>query len=259
MPGTPRAEMMDDEPYRVEHTASLFWQLAQQNPVYPVPLEDIIGWAFPLLLRAVPQLSVRHVHDWLQTNQIAYAVAGTDRRLRGCLFAYRDHGIIFLDSEDPPNEQRFTLAHELAHFLLDYWLPRQRTLHALGESIRAVLDGVRAPTAEERVQAVLARTPLGVHSHLMERPEQGLPSATVLQVENRADRLALEILAPAALLLTRPAIDPRIPYPTRLQCLTMALVSEFGLPATVAGSYARHLLRTHGRPTFQDWLQGMCM
>jgi Zn-dependent peptidase ImmA (M78 family) len=34
------------------------------------------------------------------------------------------HGFISLDGSDADDERRFSLAHELAHFLLDYQDPR---------------------------------------------------------------------------------------------------------------------------------------
>lgn len=248
---------MEDEPYLIQNTADLFWRFAQQSPTYPVPLEEIVGWAFPLWLHSVPRLSLHSVRDWLIASNLVCPFLGKDRRLRGCLFAYRDQGVIFLECDDPPDEQRFTLAHELAHFLLDYWLPRQRAIVVLGERIRDVLDGVRVPTVEERIHAVLASTPLGVHSHLMERPEQGLPASVVLHVETRADLLALEILAPVALLLASSHMCPSTPHALRLSRLTATLVNQYGLPLSIAAPYARRLLRAEGGPTIQDWLQGL--
>lgn len=248
---------MNTEPYQVEHVAGLFWELARQTPSYPVPLEDVVGWAFPLAISHVPGLSVQYVRAWLQANGILYTVTKENRRLRGCLFAYRGNGVIFLDSTDPADEQRFTLAHELAHFLLDYWLPRQRTLETLGEPIQEVLDGERAPTTEERLHAVLANTSLGVLSHLMERPDVGIPTAVVLEVEERADQLALEIIAPANLLIDgRDVNSQTVPYITRLQTLVTTLKTSFGLPSSVARPYARMLLSRCGGPSIRDWLFG---
>ncbi|MFN8557423.1 MAG: ImmA/IrrE family metallo-endopeptidase [Dehalococcoidia bacterium] len=40
--------------------------------------------------------------------------------------------MIIVDSSDAPDEVRFTVAHEAAHFLLDYEQPRARAVAALG-------------------------------------------------------------------------------------------------------------------------------
>jgi hypothetical protein len=241
--------------YLIEKIADEFWSLAREAPGYP--FEEALIWAVPLDVRAIAGLRVSDAHMWAQRAGIAHRFPGRDRRLRGCLIAYKDKGMILLDARDPADEQRFTLAHEAAHFLLDYHGPRQRALAALGESIRPVLDGQRAPTLEERLHAVLAAAPLGALSHLMERPDEGLPAGIVLDVEDRADRLALELLAPAGPileLLHQPALPGE--FPARLAYLTAMLATAHGLPPTIAASYARFLLRRNGGPRFRDWLLG---
>jgi hypothetical protein len=170
------------------------------------------------------------------------------------LLAYKDSGVIFLDAEMEEDERRFTLAHELAHFLLDSRAPRMRALAALGEGVRLVLDGLRPPSVEERVHAVLEGTPLGVVGHLMERPAAGLPSSAVLGIETRADRLALELLAPASLVLEKVEGLRGMPYRERVDSLAALLVREHGLPAGIARVYASGLLHGSGGPGFRDWL-----
>lgn len=50
---------------------------------------------------------------------------------------------VLLDDADTPAEQRFSLAHEVAHFLLDYLQPREATRRKLGETALEVVDGLR--------------------------------------------------------------------------------------------------------------------
>jgi len=160
-----------------------------------------------------------------------------------------------LDTQDPDDEQRFTLAHELAHFLLDYQAPRQRAVGVLSKSILPVLDGDRPPTLTERLHAVLSTVPLGAMCHIMERPDEGLPTNVVIDIEDRANRLALELLAPALSLqeLMSQATAPR-GFAVRLACLTQHLVTDYGLPGAIASPYAHYLLHHLGEPTFRDWL-----
>ncbi len=208
-------------------------------------------------LYGIAELRVRHILAWTEHVRIACSIPGRDRHLHGCLLAYRGQGTIFFDTEDPDVEQRFTLAHELAHFLLDYQAPRQRAITALGETILAVLDGDRLPTLEERFHAVLSTVPLGVMSHVMERPASGLPTNAVLNIEDRANRLALELLAPAATLCDMmQQLDTPHGFNRRLIFLCNYLAATHGLAEAVAVPYAHYLLGQLGEPTFRDWLFG---
>lgn len=246
-----------DSSYLLETLAEDFWNLAGYGPEGSIDIEAAAGWALPVEIAFVAQLRLHHVAARMKHFGVNATLAGRDRRLRGCLIAYHGKGLILIDTDDAPDEQRFTLAHELAHFLLDYQRPRQRALASLGEAILPILDGVRPPTLEERLHAVLADAPLGVLRHLMERPDEGLPAGTVLDVEDRADRLALELLAPSRLLLERlAATSAPVAFHDRLAFLTYALITEKNLPPEKAAAYARYLLRQQGGPGFLDWLLG---
>ena len=241
----------------IENMAEEFWALAGGAPKGLRVIKMAITLTLPLELYGVAGLRVSDVIAWMKRVQIAYRIRGRNRRLHGCLIADQGKGTIFFDTDDPGDEQRFSLAHELAHFLLDYSAPRQRALAILGPSILPVLDGERAPTEAERVHAVLSAVPLGVMSHFMERPEHGLPGNIILDIEDRADRLALELLAPAAELqaLLRQAGAPR-GYTARLTYAQKVLSEEYGLPEDIASGYARYLLAQLGEPSFRDWLFG---
>src|SRR5262249_32828681 len=120
----------------------------------------------------------------------------------------------------------------LAHFLRDYWSLRRRVLKHLGADALQVLDGARSPTTQERLHALLRDVSLGLHLHLMERDGEGNPiSRSTAQAENDADRLAYELLAPAAYLLTE--------MPGSKEALVRKLREFYGLPAKQALDYAR--------------------
>ena len=244
-----------DSTILIENTAQEFWALVGTTPSYPCDIKAAITLTLPLELYPIAGLRVKDVLDWAERIRLNCHIRGRDRRLHGCLIADRGKGTIFFDTRDHEDEQRFTLAHELAHFLLDYQAPRQRALTILGETILPVLDGDRPPALAERLHAVLDTVPLGVMSHLMERPDEGLPSNIVIDVEDRANRLALELLAPALPLenVMELAITPR-GFSTRLAFLTEMLIAHYGLSGAIASSYAHYLLRQLGEPTFRDWL-----
>src|SRR6266545_2847165 len=93
---------------------------------------------------------------------------------------------------------RFSLSHELAHYLRQYLYQRRRTQAAVGMSALDVLDGVRPPTMVERADALLGRVKLGAHVHLMDRTPTGHPpSVSIAAAEREADLLAFELLAPS--------------------------------------------------------------
>ncbi len=240
----------------IENTALEFWEWVEASPPFPRNMEDWFLYIFPLDVERVPDLPIGQINAWAQATGSSYHFHGDKRRrLRGCIFPRRNLGTIFVDASDPLEEQRLTIAHEGAHFLYDYHLPRKRAIEALGEDIREVLDGMRAPTREERLDGVLANVHIGIKGHLMERPDEGVPTNFILDAEDRADRLALELLAPAASLRERmQQTNAPTGYRARLAFLTTALYTEYGLPQSINAFYAEMLLHQWGEPTFRDWL-----
>ncbi len=212
----------------------------------------------PLSVENLPRLSTQVVREWLRRRGVDHVVSDADRALHGCLVARAGQGIVFLDAGDDEAERRFTLAHETAHFILDHLLPRLRALKAFGESILPVLDGARPPTRQEMLSAVLERVPLGVQVHLMSRGPHGSVCAwDVEESEQRADRLALELIAPVraatAILRRRTgASDPA----GREERAADDLVETFGLPLDVANAYQHLLLVRRRRPTLSEEIFG---
>jgi hypothetical protein len=160
-------------------------------------------------------------------------VPGADRRLHGLLFSRRGGAFLFVEEEDDPAERRFTLAHELAHYLRDSWRPRRRARELLGEVILQVLDGDRPALPEERLEAVLRGVRVGHHTHFLARDERGRARGAEAEAEAAADRLAYELLAPADVVLRAGDRDP--------VSLARRLRDEFGLPGDQAGRYAARL------------------
>lgn len=202
----------------------------------------------PLRLRVtvvcLPRLTSESIRDWLAQRKLYHRVADLPRGLHGCMVAERGVGILFHDGQDTPEQQRFTLAHEVAHFVLDHLLPRARALRVLGEAILPVLNGRRAPTPEESVSALFERVSLGVQVKLMDRsPSGSFRTGRVAESERRADLLALELLAPAALVLPMLREVPRDEAVARV-------ASRFGLPPAEARTYVQHLLRRQRVPRF---------
>ena len=219
-------------PVWVDELAARFWAAAGPPPPFPRDLAVPATLGLPVRVKRLPGLSLAAVRDWLAASGVACPTAEPDRALRACLFTRVGYGFVFLDAADPADEQRFSLAHEVAHFLRDYDAPRRAVVARLGPAALDVLDGKRPPTAAERVHAVLREVPVAAHVHLLRRDDAGRPgSPAEREAETAADRLAFELLAPAELFAAF----------TNREAVEQRLRTAFGLPDLPAATYARVL------------------
>src|SRR5260370_32213716 len=115
--------------------AAEFWQLAGDPGPFPRDLRRAVHRATPLSVKFLPGLSVQRVRTWLGNLGVCCAVPDGDRALRACLFARDSCGFVFLDAADSEAEHRFSLAHEIGHFLRHYLQPRGRAVAHFGEGI----------------------------------------------------------------------------------------------------------------------------
>jgi Zn-dependent peptidase ImmA (M78 family) len=214
---------------------------ASPRKTFPRELAKEVELHLPVYLVSLPGLTCHQVRDWLAQKNSWVQVPDVDRKIHGCMVAEKDRGFIFLRADDPVEVLRFTLAHEVAHFVLDHLLPRTRALAALGERIRPVLDGEDEPNIEEGLSAMFKRIPLS-HARLMDRGASGnICLGSVDESEHRADRLAYELLAPADRALPLLKGLPRAQGVAELE-------TRFGLPSQQATAYARILLGPEHRP-----------
>lgn len=208
-------------------------ELAREVPM-PTRFPRNLRGELPFVLDKVavvdlPRLTAGAVREHLACCRVPVEIEDTDRPLRGCVFAWKGGAFLFIASDDPEDEQRHTLAHELAHYLRHYRQPRRRCAALMGESILAVLDGERPPTATEAIHAALRGVPLGPHVRLIDRAG----NTAVQHAETEADRLACELLAPDAEVRNRLAAKG---FPDDVK---RELMTTFGLPAALADTYAR--------------------
>jgi hypothetical protein len=155
--------------------------------------------SLPVHVELIEDLTPSKIDIWLHRHLNWRAPTTTDdRRLRGCLVAHRGRAFIFLEACESADERRFTLSHELAHFVGHYLAARELAITRLGPSVVAVLDGDRAPTAAERLSGVLARCPLGIFRDVLDRDGAEPLTETADRMETEADAAAFLALAPPA-------------------------------------------------------------
>src|ERR1041384_4119895 len=231
-----------------------FWQQCGEIEPYPRSLERAVSLALPVVLVKLPHLRLQGVESWFERRGATFRFNCHSRTVRGCLIAYGGHGLIFVDGTDPEDERRFTIAHEVAHFMLDYWLLRERAAVKFGGQIMEVFDGLRRPNISERVGALLVGAQLGVYTKLMERDEAGAAHGAVYQIEERPARVPLALLAPPEDVLAE-ADTAAASFPARHESVSDLLGTRFGLPAAAAKAYARSLLESIGRGP--SWVESL--
>jgi hypothetical protein len=220
----------------LERRAAEFWTGTDLADVYPRPIEQAIALKLPVTVVKLPEVTVRSVGHWLRRHHCSPAFPAYQRDLMGCLYADRGHGFIFVCGADEPEEQRFTLGHDTAHFLVDYWWPRLRVIEVLGSSVVDVLDGRRPASPAERVSAILAHVRVGPHWHLIPRPGTDPDrDARIARAEDRADDLGLELVAPRKRVLQLLRAMPARQR-TNIPAACGILGTFFGLPAYVFGA-----------------------
>lgn len=219
--------------------AGLFWKRAGKRVPYPRELWMPLQRAFPVSIRQIEGLSVSAVYKELAFLGCGETSGSPNRPLRGCLVAFKGKGIIFLDTSDPPADKRFSLAHEAAHFIIDHWEPRSAVAREITPETVKVFDGEREPTVAERFKGITRGIIIRPYEHFMDRSADGnIQLSPVLLAEDKADRLALELLAPASNVIGDQKISGE---PASEKSLSMVLAGKFGLPASVGASYGRFL------------------
>jgi len=233
-----------------------FWQQCGELEPFPRTLEKSVSLALPVAIVKIPYLKLHVIENWLARCGVPYSFDCRSRAVRGCLIAYGGHGAIFVDGSDPADEQRFTIAHELGHFISDYLMVRETAVSKFGEIITDVLDGLRRPTVTERVHAALISTSLVIYTNLMERDETSNSAHPgVWKIEDRADRIALALLAPPEEVLEI-ADTSENNFQQRHQTMISVMNEHFGLPIQIADAYAWSLLDSVGRgPSWVETLR----
>ena len=192
----------------IRATVTSFWSSVGGRHSFglPIDLERAVVRVLPLAVHRISSLSTDTVSKFLRRLPVEGFDVGAARDLRGCLIADVGVGFVLIEADDPDDEQRLTLAHEVAHFLLHYLIPRNRAIAALGSKIIPTLDRTRAATGSELFSSALRAVPIAPYRHAMLRKISG-PLRGLDVMEAEADEMALEFLAPHDL-VNRAESDP---------------------------------------------------
>src|SRR5690349_20543374 len=164
-------------------SARSFWLRVGQDYAFPRDIERAAMTALPVVIVKIPRLTSQGITAWFKSRAVEIAVPSCDSGMFGCLVAHRGKGVVFVDGTETVEEQRATVAHEIAHFLHHYLAVRDRAVGLLGPAITEVLDGDRPATFAERARSVLHDVQIGVHVHFMPRDEG---SALIGRIEREA-------------------------------------------------------------------------
>jgi hypothetical protein len=236
-------------PIWVTNLAQRFWDDAGSSKPVPDKLPSAITWALPIDVVPRPEPDVAAVLDWLQgegADASMTDMAVENRLIRACMLARHGYALLFVDSSDSEAEIRFSLSHELAHYLRQYLYRRRRIQAAVGASALEVLDGVRPATVMERADALLGHVMLGAHVHLMDRTPSGHPpTVSIAAAEREADLLAFELMAPSEWVIQSEGTGN---YVVRRERLRDVLTTHYGFPLQPATQYAAVLAPAPARP-----------
>jgi len=227
------------KPY-IASIAREFWKQTGLKLNPPYDIQGAVSLILSVDIVCLSKLSIKRIAQWLKNRNIIFSIGIGDRSLHGFILAFKGSGFIFINGTDPEDERRYTIAHEVSHFIIDYKIPREKAIGKIGIGILEVLDGLREPTYEERIDGVLSAVSVQPYMHLLEKSGEGsFIDLRVLDAENDADSLALELLAPSAKIIGEVKKEKRKPVFAEFKdkCLTV-LMKNYELPESISEQYA---------------------
>lgn len=185
-----------------------------------VPLQRLIA-AQPLVVSEVAQLTHQRAATYLAAHAGRPIIEGKNASepLAGFLYANAAGGWILVEQRDPIARRRFTVAHELGHYLL-HFLPRlEQTLTLHGEDLVDFNEELPAPLDLQSDPAA-GRVTLDYLLDEASSPDE------LIRWEFEANRFAAELLMPEELCRSM-AHQYESRYGRKRQVLARRLTTEF--------------------------------
>ena len=226
---------------RLLNIAKEFWRLAGGVQKWPCDIERAVSILTPLNIVTLSNLSFTGIKEWFKDKSICFDLEYSERELHGFISVHKNFGFIFINGADSENERRYTVSHELSHYFIDYKIPREKAIDTFGEGILEVLDGYREPTVIERVESVIASTPIKPYIHILEKEGNGgFKRFNNWLSERDADALAVELLAPYNTIqkdLTKLSTK-QSSFLENKTAISEILIKKYALPDSIASEYA---------------------
>lgn len=242
---------------QIERIARDFWSKADPAHRRVLDISRAVNIVLPIRIVYIQNLSLVEVDNWLKGRGINIEIDINDRIMHGVILIREGNGFIFVNADDSTIEQRFTIAHEVSHYLLDYQVPRERAMLEVGTEIEKVLNGKDQPDRFQQVKALIKGISIQPYGHLIEKKGNGSFLNWVnFNAENEADYLALELLAPRSMVIKGTISTIKgLNYTQFVRKCEEILVDNYQIPPEVAHQYASELAYsvTSG-PSFLDKL-----
>lgn len=231
---------------KIQQLASEFWSRAAIEPNYPIDniiLEQAILLSCPLSIVKINKLNFYAIFSWLNQNGFTSASNHFDVNcsLFGLLFVNKGKGFIFIDGSVSSQEQLFTLAHEVSHYILDYEQHKLQLVRTLGDDGIEILNSSREPYHHEYFKGIISGVDVKPYIHLIEKETSDTwEKMGIGKVENSADLFAMELLAPIKFVLKEiNSLKISLKYPDIIQNLPVILERKYGFPVYLASRYAK--------------------
>ena len=225
-----------------EYWAEWFWTRAGRPVRYPVDISYAAICALEVSIHMIADLTPAAATDFFRRDGSRGATAFGQRAMHGCIAFGPRGATIMVEQKDAEDERRFTIAHEVAHYILEVRRHHRLAEQRVGGDFVGILYGLREATPTERIDAWLNNVRSTPTAHFMDRtPDGGYGCGRSPEAECSADRLALEILAPRAEMV-RAVLDCRkLPFRNPVDATQRFAEQRFGLPSEVAGPYASRI------------------
>ena len=234
---------MDERDVPIEYWAAWFWKRAGGRKALPANIEYAAKSALEVSIEEVDGLTVSKAISLFRGAERSNRADMSERRLRGCVSVTPKGAIIFVEERDDEAQRRFTVAHEVAHFILEVKSRRERAEARLGRGSVDVLNGLRNATRTELIDAWLHEVRLDPILHLMDRaPDGGHQCERTRDAECVADDLAVEMLAPRAEMANAVLSLGSLGFSETLDKAGRIAERRFGLPKQIAERYAGRLV-----------------